>query len=1302
MLPPRSTSSAQATERPVLAPDWLVLAMAAMVCLALWLIYPRQDLEKRLAGLAESELTNAYLSNLLRSDPDNPHLRLLLAQRQIAHGEVTHARRTLAPALASSDPELHRQALWTQWELALYEYNHLPASADQRQAQSQAIRQQIQELAQIPWPPAQTLRLATWASQFQENTLALALFTMLIPDDPQAAAQFYRSAAQEALARGDYHGSARLYLQASTASPSAREAKALYIDAVRTLQSGNQMAAALALAEAEVGPWASDPEVLTLLVNLARAAGQPDVAEKYVRQLLRQSLSGQWKKQEHLALANQGFYEKIYVKNLISSSQPAPETMSSTVYDDGARWLRPRGLPMADQAAPPALPPFDEKTYLLGYQVFLENGKLQDAWLLASAAVQHRPEAMDWRERLAQTSEWTGRQPQALQHWLALARRTGSDAAWQAVLRLAPGLFDDAALAEALGHALQARPGDRALLHAFVATQERAGEPQAAIAFLQRHTPTADTLELLAQLAERAGQPALALATWQRLLADPGQLNAQRAMQAALLALRQGQPDQGLAWLEAAHALPPPQESEAAATLWRDTGAVAESRDHQALAVDAYRQLTATPEAELTDFDGLIRLLLAPQPLQAAEAAWQAWERFHEPRHLLQAWTVWSNRNQWPLMTRSLAQLQAQPQHWPALQQSPEFLRLLGAYHQNFGRLELARKYYEAGFALAPDSDAMRQALLWLFIDSNDAVALQRLLTQYESRWSQSEAMHDSLAAAYQALSQPQVALQRYLTPQASAHENDFLWLMNYADALGENQQSDQAWRLRRALLARQWHQARQGSTGQRLSRAQASAQWLTQEGVDTVQRIARARLNLTQQPGDPALEVLRELLRLDRDAQGNYSNAAAETAIGWLQDAAEYGAERRFLHHQYARSQGLRSHRPLWADITLALAEEDRAATGQLLETFDQRLPRYDRVNAAAAMGDLRRAQSAAFETQDRQTDDDPLHLQLTNNLLAFSDHVAVRGSTEQLGDMDETGTSARWHRAISPRLSLDIGFASVRRMNISSSLATTLPEEKIFSLLARWQHPDGLTQLSAARRQGYADTTPVLLTHDQRIDNRLRWYAELGRQLSTTESLPLRLVGMKDLASLSLRYQASRLDRLALTHAQERYYLQTGAQVGSGRHTTLEYTHTYRQDAPTVDLGAFWSTHSYRRRDPATLGRQGLLAAQRILPPGASAAADPGFYLPENFQFYGLQAAFNMRFEEDYTRAVRPYAMVSASRHSRLGAGYGLRLGLAGNVLGPDHLSLSWGMDKSGADSASSANGLTRNLSLSYRLHF
>ena len=73
-------------------------------------------------------------------------------------------------------------------------------------------------------------------------------------------------------------------------------------------------------------------------------------------------------------------------------------------------------------------------------------------------------------------------------------------------------------------------------------------------------------------------------------------------------------------------------------------------------------------------------------------------------------------------------------------------------------------------------------------------------------------------------------------------------------------------------------------------------------------------------------------------------------------------------------------------------------------------------------------------------------------------------------------------------------------------------------------------------------------------------------------------------------------------------------------------------------------------------------------------------------------------MRFEQDHTRALRPFASVSLTRHSLLGAGYDLRLGLAGSVLGPDHLRLSFGLGKSGVQSL----GLTRVLELSYRLHF
>ena len=109
----KSSSTALLTERPALAPGWLIALLAAMVCAALWMLFPRQDLERRLSETTESALSITYLNNLLRSDPENPRLRLLLAQRQIAHGDTTDARETLQPALDSKQPDIHRDALWT-------------------------------------------------------------------------------------------------------------------------------------------------------------------------------------------------------------------------------------------------------------------------------------------------------------------------------------------------------------------------------------------------------------------------------------------------------------------------------------------------------------------------------------------------------------------------------------------------------------------------------------------------------------------------------------------------------------------------------------------------------------------------------------------------------------------------------------------------------------------------------------------------------------------------------------------------------------------------------------------------------------------------------------------------------------------------------------------------------------------------------------------------------------------------------------------------------------------------------------
>ncbi|QXL85863.1 tetratricopeptide repeat protein [Comamonas sp. NLF-1-9] len=1269
-----------------------------MVGGSLWLLYPRQDLERRLATSGDIELSIAYLHNLLRSDRDNAQLRLLLAKRQLVFGDVMAADQTLQPLLDSRDEHLRNAAQWVKLDAVQLQYQRALTDddSDQRAVVQQALLDQASVLARQPLTPPQQARLAALARQVQESSLAAELARQQ-PAQTADAAQVYAQAARQALAESDYAACAQLYIQARHATLDPVQAKRYYNAAIAALRSGNQAMAALALAERELGELADDPQALMQLVELARAAGQGETAQRYTRLLLKISWLRQWN--EDVASA--------------TGASVRAKSRAQTVFDDGAVWLgshKPLLLRVAfDEEADPvevqrpavtAQPhlPFNEQAYDLGYQVFVENGNLDDAWSLANAAVRRQPSNMLWRERLAQVSEWTSRSQTALQQWLVIAQTTGQAQAWQAVLRLAPGLFDDGALVLALRHELRRRPSDLALMRALVQAQERLGEPQPAIDYLRAHADSPESVEMLAQLAERAGQPDLALQTWERLLGDSNQVTAERAMHAALLALQHGQRALGLRWILAAQGqqVSPDEQTD----FLRLTAQLAQEQGLDEPAAAAYFRLLEREDAELSDHDALIHLLQRRQPLEAARVSVLTWRRYDEPSYLIDALTIYVARNQWDAFAQALAQLdpsdQASRHSLRAMQRQPEFLRLLGIYHQNEGRLDLARRYLQAGLQLLPDSPDMQQAMLWLLIDSNDAVSIRQLLAEREAQWSRSGELHEALAAAYQALSLPQVALERYLTPHLAEHREDFLWLMNYADALEQNQQADRAWRLRRGLLARQWQRLRQASGAEPRARGQAVQQWLAEQGLDATRRVARARLLMDQRPGDPALEVLRELLRLDEGASGKLSNAAAETALAWLQDRAEFSAERAYLWHQYARSRSLRANRPLWADITVALAEDDRQASGALLERFDERLPRYDRVNAAAQVGDVRLAQSAAFEAQGQQRDDEPLQEQLEENLLAFSDRADLSLREETLDAMAQHTRQGQLHLAISPELSLDLNAVQLRRSMNDAAAFRALPNEEALAATLRWRRRDSESRLQIASRVAYARTTPLLLRHEQRMDRRLSWYGEIGWHQPADATTGLRLAGMTDRVGAGLSYRATRQDQLNLSLSADRYRLQTGAGLGSGRHAMLEYIHSLRQDTPSLEIGGFWSFHRFRQVDPASLGGQGRLFQRHVLPAGA--VMERTYFVPESFRFYGLQLSTNTRFEQEYSRALRPYASLSRTWHSTLGAGYGVRLGLTGSVVGADRLVLSWEWSRSGLQSS----GLTRGVQLSYRLFF
>ena len=247
---------------------------------------------------------------------------------------------------------------------------------------------------------------------------------------------------------------------------------------------------------------------------------------------------------------------------------------------------------------------------------------------------------------------------------------------------------------------------------------------------------------------------------------------------------------------------------------------------------------------------------------------------------------------------------------------------------------------------------------------------------------------------------------------------------------------------------------------------------------------MARLRLARSQNPGDPSHAVLREILRLDRPADAPFSPAARELVLAWFIDQGQIEGVRGFLWHQYGKSLA----RPLWAETTAALGSADPREAGRLLEQWDERLPRYDRVNLARLAGTPAIAATAAFEAMDLQRDDETSHLQLTEVMLDQADRADLDLAQRQLGSIDETFTGARLDLGLAPRLRLAVELGRVSRQIIDRNYFSALPGlEALAVARLDWIHDDGTTRLAIGRRDSYAGYTPVLVEREQRINRQL-----------------------------------------------------------------------------------------------------------------------------------------------------------------------------------------------------------------------
>jgi len=1221
-----------------------IIVFSLLIVAVMVLLYPREVLI-RLVGdsTGMDRLSLNYLDNLLEIEPENTALWIRKAEVHIASGRQEEAERLLFELNQRADPALKIRIARAMIQLREQQaFAHPPGSLERKHFLP-ALFQALSALGDLPIAPEERAKLADKAMAYGAGDLAIRLYRSLAAGaDPSSALGWIEKSARAAQSMGRYREAADLYFSARTLragqADSGQAQQVEYFRAgVGALQAGNLPDEALAAAERELGDLSNDPDVLLFMVQLARAANRLDRAEVYVRKLLR-----------YAALAPSSLEGPASIRRVSWPAFAPPVVRSDT--QEGLRHLPLCANEHASASCWQRLPgrtgaflptgfvkvgnsprlPFDDAIYTLGYDIFLANRNIREAYVVAEAAVRQAPRSVAWRERLARVAEWHGQPTVALEQWKYLALNHDREQAWQNLLRLAPGLFDEETVAMALTreHRL-GRLDDKRLLR-LVDAFEAMGEPRKGIEFLQlayRNQPRRALLERKAWLQERTGLTREATASL-RLLDKKHGLSANEAQTLAALLISQGKFDEAYRELQR-----------------HDTAASRNNRTYQALMADLawrlqdhaqarrlYQGLQAAGTLADHESERLVLLLQEDNPGAAAVLAAHHWKQRRVYRFLQIAVDLHIRSRNLPAARELLAELS--PAETSRFEQRTDFLLMRANLHRQGGALLPAVADIRRAVEIEPGNVSLSAQLIWILIEARDQTALKAELQQRHPRALNEPILWGPMGAGFAFLSRAEQALP-YYAKQASAQRQDYLWQVGYAQVLEAAGHADMAWRIRRHV----WNSLRRGDPPSPARREQ----WQ-----------ALAQLALRMAPGDESAHWLRESLRLDRGGDGQLSAESKELATAFYLSNEQYDAARIWLAQQY----GKQLQAPGWTGAALALQSGDKAALEKIIEGRNDGIEPATRVDAALQLRRYDIARKLAEAGLDIDPGNPTLHFQLTESVWQRQNRANLVGRRENVGNLESTSWQAggQWH--VAPNLRMELTLSQADLSSRDTSRLNHLPsQDRRFTLSGTLMREKSETSVRLRYRDALDKFVGLELGHQLRIDRRLRVGGALGYNQDADENDVLLAGGMKDTLKLNAEWLIGRREYLlaelfaARHHGQDRHYL------GQGTGFALQLGHRLRTEYPDATIKLLGNI--YRFDESRAVGGSIL----SLVPPGSG-------LLPGNLSQIGIGIGLGETAAGQFSRAMRPYAALDLLYDTSGGLGYSLETGFVLSPTGHDWL--------------------------------
>lgn len=925
-------------------------------------------------------------------------------------------------------------------------------------------------------------------------------------------------------------------------------------------------------------------------------------------------------------------------------------------------WLGGPALTLQSRAEGPAAPmaPFDVELYNLGYDVFLANGNTGDAFTLAEKAVVVRPNDAVWRRRAAQSGEWSGNFARAFEHWFFLATNLSDQDARQNALRLARELREFPRLKRLIETELEA--GNEKSLREYVSVCESLGLPEDAIAALELRRAGREgkyILEQLARLYEATGHTDNAIAAWLEQSARYGAV-APVLLKAASLAYGKGDVQSSYTILNLGRKGIPPRELEYWATVSDLDWALQNIKG----SATASRVLVKQGKGRDVDYQRLIAVSRDVDKGETYALALEGWRRFKTaPFFYVLVETGIEHEHEDELVSLIHdADLEG------ALKPMEEFSyywMLRSRIQRATGDVAASIGYYREAMKRSPDNGALAAGYIWLLLDLDRRNELRATLQAWKGREKRLPELYEPFGAAFAFLGDHGRALNYFRALYRKKH-NDPVWLAAYADLLEQNASPDQAFleRMRALDLARK--RMNQGAT-------------VSEDDGKELVRVY-ARLAMRVEPGDALDVLMKKIMR------GKQDDVTRELVSAWALTTERSDLARLWYLRAYARM----TRRPAWVELALALEENDHERIARLLSQDQDLLPYRDAIEGAVRIGWTPQAETLAFERFQTNDQDFLLDQQVRDVFNARPAWFRYGLTLMDQGGVGFLEQKVSISYPLTHRLALQVDAGNTDIRHLKSGLLGLYPgSAQNVKAGMTVRHEKGTAEASIGLYDGLSRFVTAALRSDWRLDQRLKLDLALRMGAEASETVLLKVGGLKDEASLALQDALTSRDTLLLRLSARSLRDQDRHQLGEGASFESDLTHRLLMNWPDTNLRAFGGYHYYART-AAPSGK-----ALRLIP---GAIADAAFYVPSSFAQAGLGISVGQEGRTSYIRHWRPFGALDTSWNSVSGFGYHYEVGLVGPVFGLDKLEGAFSQD-SGSFGASD---LTSRFDLRYRYHF